>query len=208
MIKGIVWEVHIDMTKEELITNLKTKEEIEIYYDYLLGQDVWYFQNQGENHSQQYDTFKKFISKKLNIPFNNISIVGSAKTKFSFSPQKNFSEFHNKSDFDLIIVSNTLFEQMWNAFREVSHQTYLKNYSNVSSNIFNHFISIKEDDQNYENEFLISWQQKIFKFKAELQLSFEITHNINYRIYHNWEAVQDYHLKGISQLKGIINETN
>lgn len=196
------------MTKETLIENLKSKKELEIYYDYLLGQDVWYFQNQGAHYSEKYDEFKKFISRKLNVPFNNISIVGSAKTKFSFSPTKDFSEFHNGSDFDLIIVSNKIFEKMWSAFREVSYNAHLKNYQHISSNIFSHFVSIKEDDPNYKHEFLVSWQQKIFEFKTELQLNFEITHDINYRIYYDWEAVQDYHLRGIRKLKGKIDEIN
>ena len=92
------------MNKENLIHKINSKSELDIYYEYLLGQEVWYFKNNGDDFSSDYDSFKKFISKKLNNPFNNISIVGSAKTRFSFSPSKNLAEFHDKSDFDLIIV--------------------------------------------------------------------------------------------------------
>lgn len=196
------------MDKKDLIKHLLTKSELDIYYDYLLGQEVWYFKNNGKNFSEDYDFFKKFISRKLKIPFNNISIVGSAKTRFSFSPNKNLSEFHEKSDFDLIIVSNKLFRHIWEAYREISQGQFLNNYPQKCSNVFNGFVSLKDNDPTYGNKLLESWQRSLFSFKAELQLTFNIRHEINYRIYSDWESVEDYHLRGITKLKNIINEIN
>ncbi|GAA4239731.1 hypothetical protein GCM10022291_35100 [Postechiella marina] len=196
------------MNKENLIQILNTKSELDIYYEYLLGQDVWYFKNNGDDFSSDYDSFKKFISRKLNIPFNNISIVGSAKTRFSFSPTKNLSEFHEDSDFDLIIVSRKLFYEIWSAYREVSQGQYLESYIQKCGNIFGGFISIRDDDKTYGNQTLENWQKKVLSFKAELQLTFNIQHDVNYRIYSDWESVEEYHLKGITKLKNIINEIN
>ncbi|AUC77679.1 hypothetical protein [Olleya sp. Bg11-27] len=196
------------MNKEKLISKITSNSEIDIYYEYLLGQEVWYFQTNGEDFSSVYDSFKKFISRKLNIPFNNVSIVGSAKTRFSFSPSKNLSEFHEKSDFDLIIVSRNLFYDIWTAYREVTQGQYLDGYTNKCGNIFSGFVSIKDDDKTYGNHTLENWQKKVLSFKAELQLTFNIQHDINYRIYSDWESVEEYHLKGITKLKNIINEIN
>ncbi|AZQ44429.1 hypothetical protein [Nonlabens ponticola] len=196
------------MNKEELIEHLISKSELDIYYDYLLGQEVWYFKNNGDDFSSDYDSFKKFISRNLNIPFNNISIVGSAKTRYSFSPSKKLSEFHEHSDFDLIIVSNKLFRNIWEAFRDISSGQYLQNYNQKCGNVFSGFISIKDDDPTYGNETLENWQRSVLAFKAELQLTFNIQHEINYRIYSDWESVEEYHLKGITKLKNSVNETN
>ena len=196
------------MNKENLIHKINSKSELDIYYEYLLGQEVWYFKNNGNDFSSDYDSFKKFISRKLNIPFNNISIVGSAKTRFSFSPSKNLSEFHKDSDFDLIIVSRKLFHKIWSAYREVSQGQYLENYGQKCGNIFGGFISVRDDDKTYGNLTLENWQKKVLSFKAELQLTFNIQHDINYRIYSDWESVEEYHLKGITKLKNIINEIN
>ena len=196
------------MNKEQLIQKLSSKSELDIYYEYLLGQDVWYFKTNGDNFSSDYDAFKKFISRKLNIPFNNISIVGSAKTRFSFSPSKNLSEFHIGSDFDLIIVSRNIFYKIWSAYREVSQGQYLENYNQKCGNIFGGFISIRDDDKTYGNSTLEKWQKEVLSFKAELQLTFNIQHDINYRIYSDWESVEEYHVKGITKLKSIINEIN
>lgn len=196
------------MNKEQLIEKLRSKPEIDIYYDYLLGQEVWYFQNNGSDFSSDYDQFKKYISRNLHIPFNNISIVGSAKTRFSFSPHKNFSEFHENSDFDLIIISSKLFHKIWEAYRDISNSQYLNEYDKKCGNIFNGFVSLKDDDKTYGNEILENWQKLILSFKARLQLKFNIQHDINYRIYSDWESVEAYHLKGITKLKMILDETN
>lgn len=162
------------MDKKELIEHLNSKSELDIYYDYLLGQEVWYFKNNGDDFSSDYDSFKKFISRNLKIPFNNISVVGSAKTRYSFSPSKNLSEFHENSDFDLIIVSSKLFRNIWEAFREISSGQYLHNYTQKCGNVFNGFISIKDDDPTYGNETLGNWQRSVLAFKAELQLTFNM----------------------------------
>lgn len=198
------------MIREKLIDFISQHSEREIYYEYLIGQEVWYFKNGNHDHSNKYDDFKKFISNKLNIPFNNIAIVGSAKTKFSFSPYKNFKEFGLDSDLDLIIVSKYYYKKIWTAYRKISSESYLDRYEKKTGNIFNGFIGIKDSDKTYGNEDLIEWQRLIRTFKTELQLRFNITHEINYRIYADWESVQDYHMHGINKLKeGLVkNEIN
>lgn len=198
------------MTVEEITTFIKGNSEKEIYDKYLLGQDVWYFQNNivDEDPLLYYDKFKKFISSKLNIHFHNISIIGSAKTKFSFSPQKEFKEFDENSDFDIVLVSNELYTYFWSAFYEISQNQKINNYSNMTSNIFRKFISVKDDDPHFENEDLKSWQRKLSEFKTQLQLEYKIYCDINYRIYANWESVESYHINGIKKLKQNLNEAN
>lgn len=198
------------MTVEEITTFIKGNSEKEIYDKYLLGQDVWYFQNNiiEEDPLLYYDKFKKFISAKLNIHFHNISIIGSAKTKFSFSPSKEFKEFNENSDFDIVLVSNELYTYFWSAFYEISQNQKIKNYSNMTSNIFRKFISVKDDDPHFENEDLKNWQRKLSEFKTQLQLEYKIYCDVNYRIYANWESVESYHLNGIKKLKQNLNEAN
>lgn len=193
------------MDEAELKAFIDSNSETEIYYRYLIGQEVWYFQRNGAEFSADYDEFKKFISIKLGVPFNNISIVGSAKTRYSFTPSKKFKEFDEDSDFDMIIVSNELYRKIWSAYRDISQQTFLAGYKSKCANIFNGFVSIKDSDPTHGNETLQDWQRKVRTFKADLQLKFGIQHEINYRIYSDWESVQDYHVRGIAKLKGEIN---
>lgn len=198
------------MTVEEIKAFISTNSEKDIYEKYLLGQDVWYFEENitDENPLLFYDKFKKFISSKLNIHFHNISIIGSAKTKFSFSPNKDFKEFDELSDFDIVLVSNELFTYFWSAFYEISQNQRINNYANLASNIFRKFVSVGDNDPHYENEALKDWQRKLTEFKVQMQLEYKIYSDINYRIYANWESVESYHLNGIKKLKDKINETN
>ncbi|OOV86881.1 hypothetical protein [Oceanospirillum linum] len=197
------------MEEDEIKNFIFSNNEVEVYYKYLVGQDVWYFQKNGGEFSKVYDEFKKFISVALGIPFNNISIVGSAKTRYSFSPNKRFKEFCDESDFDLVIVSYDLYKDIWGAYRDISQQSYLRGYASKCSNVFNGFVSIKDSDDTYGNAVLEGWQRKVRTFKADLQLKFKISHDINYRIYSDWVSVQDYHIRGISKLRDdISNEVN
>ncbi len=198
------------MEAEEIKRFIKENSEKEIYEKYLLGQDVWYFQEHIKNEDSLlfYDKFKKFISAKLNIHFHNISIIGSAKTKYSFSPYKDFRAFNETSDFDIVLVSNDLYTYFWTAFYEISQNQWLKTYPTVASSIFRKFISVKEDDPHYDHEALIDWQRKLTEFKTQLQLTYKIYSEINFRIYANWESVESYHLFGIKKLKEKLNEAN
>lgn len=188
--------------KQDVIDFIECNSELDIYYKYLIGQSVWYFQNYGEDFSSDYDEFKKLISLKLGVPFNNIAIVGSAKTKYSFSPSKKFKEFDDDSDFDLVIISKDTYRNIWSAYKSISRERHFFGYPRMCSNLFHGFVSIKDSDPTYGNEVLEEWQRKVRTFKAELQLKFNIQHEINYRIYSDWESVQDYHVRGIAKLKG------
>lgn len=106
----------------------------------------------------------------------------------------------------MIIVSKELFRKIWSAYREISQQTYLYGYQWKCANIFNGFVSIKDSDPTYGHEVLQEWQRTVRTFKADLQLKFKIRHEINYRIYSDWESVQDYHVRGIAKLKGEVSD--
>lgn len=206
--------------KANIIKDLKEKEPYDFYYDYLLGQDIWYFLKQDiPNASQHYDRFKKHISKKLNIHFHNISIIGSAKTRFSLSPDGKFSEFRDildvntngndevkESDLDIVLVSDELFNEIWKSFRKISKNKIIRDYNKKTSEIFRGFISIKDTDEIYENDYIKQWISKISSLKADIQTIFHIYVDFNYRIYKNWEAVEDYHIDGIKKLKENIKD--
>jgi hypothetical protein len=196
------------MTKEEFIQDLKNKENIDIFLDYLQGNNVWYFNEylKEKDPSLAYDKFKKFVAQSLDVNFNNISIVGSSKIGFSMNPEKDFRDFCSEdndpkkvSDIDLIIVSSKFFHKFWEAYLELFNDKVNFGYPYVASNIFRKFVSIKNPKPL--NQFFKEWISRIDKFNKDYQTIFGIKHEINYRIYESWEAVELYHLKGIQELK-------
>jgi hypothetical protein len=123
--------------KEQILQDLVSLDTISIYKKYLLGQEVWYFkQKDPTKYLQTYDNFKHYVANSLGIHFNNISIVGSAKTGISFSPVNDFKVFDSESDLDLVLVSPNLFYQFWDAYLDLFKEKKNFGYKEVASNIF------------------------------------------------------------------------
>eukprot|EP01013_Petalomonas_cantuscygni_P037954 TRINITY_DN68903_c0_g1_i1.p1 TRINITY_DN68903_c0_g1~~TRINITY_DN68903_c0_g1_i1.p1 ORF type:complete len:151 (-),score=0.15 TRINITY_DN68903_c0_g1_i1:41-493(-) len=135
------------MTKENFQSDIEIKDNNEIFLNYLQGNQIWYFKDylQVKNPSETYDEFKKFVSKSLDVSFNNICIVGSGKLGYSLAPEKNFSDFNeDESDIDLVIVSRNYYYKFWNAYLDLYEDKVNIGYRFITSNIFRRFISVKE----------------------------------------------------------------
>ncbi len=193
---------------EEFIENLKNQNTPWLYRKYLLGHDIWYFREylKKPNHADIYDDMKIFMSENLDIHVNNIAIVGSAKLGFSINPteKKKFTPFSDDSDLDIAIVSPEIFRKSWDAFIDLSGRGYLRGYQQITGNIFRRFVMLKKPDSR--NEFFREWSGKVDPCKKDLQTLFSINHEINYRIYESWEAVERYHCNGLDKLKELVGE--
>src|SRR4051812_12444952 len=53
------------------------------------------------------------LSSALQVKPENIVVVGSAKIGFSLSPDKYYQPFTNRSDIDVVIVDENLFDTIW-----------------------------------------------------------------------------------------------
>jgi hypothetical protein len=192
----------------DLKKDLKELDAADFYKKYLLGQDIWYFKEKdSKNYLINYDDFKHNVADNLGIPFNNISIVGSAKIGHSLSPKKNFKKFDEdsalpaweRSDMDLVLVSQDLFYEFWDAYLDLYFEKRRFDYQFVTSCVFRRFISVKKIDPIHPT--FRDWIERVENFNKDYQVLFDITCDINYRIYDSWESVEDYHFKGINELK-------
>lgn len=194
------------MRLEKFKENLLKNDVSEIYSQCLTDSDVWFFRNKlgGTGHQAKYDSFKQYMAKKLDIQPNNIAIVGSAKLGFSLSPTKAFRTFSENSDIDIVIVSESVFRQSWNAFLELNKRAPLRSYKAISSEIFRRFVTLKTPDTSVA--FFDDWSKKVDPCKRDLQIFYDMPNDINYRIYDSWDSVQAYHELGLNQLKkGLEN---
>lgn len=193
----------------ELKKDLVEKSTKEVYRKYLLGQHVWYFANNfGEAYSSaKYDELKYYISEKLDVHFNNVAIVGSAKTGISFNPSKKYKKFDESSDFDIIIVSPKHFHQLWSAYVDMFYRgVNMPEYDEVSKFIFKKFISLKNPTKKHVD--IVNWIKTVEPLVKDLQLFFGVEQDINYRIYDSWESVENYHYFGIQILKNKALKNN
>lgn len=191
---------------DEFKENLLSEETRWVYQKYLLGHDIWYFRDHLsiETFADFYHDLKLYMSSKLGIHLNNIAIVGSAKLGFSLSPstEKMFAPFNYSSDLDVVVVSSDLFNKSWKAFESLNRRGFLPSYNHVAKEIFRRFVTLKKPD--HRDDFFRFWNGKVEPCLKDLQTLFSIDHDINYRIYESWEAVENYHCLGLEKLKDLI----
>ena len=186
--------------------NILHGEFRDIYHNLFLGADVWYFKTYGNgNPYKEYDIFKRMLSDKLNIHFNNIAIVGSAKNGFSLSPKKYFKVFDEESsDIDVVIVSDLNYKVLWEAYLEMYYkQIPFPEYAPLSKSIFKGYLSIG-DNSTLRHQNLIDWKKNADEIIKDVQLQLGMIHPLKYRLYDSWESVEKYHYYNIKQLRSRI----
>ena len=66
-------------------------------------------------HQEQYFELKYEISRHFELHPSQVIVVGSGKLGFSIVPYKRYREFGDQSDLDVAIVSDNLFDFLWEA---------------------------------------------------------------------------------------------
>ena len=68
-----------------------------------------------EPKPMSWDTFRDEFVSRLQVSRSDIRIVGSARFGFSMKPDRNLKSFEDKSDIDVVIVNERMFDQLWHA---------------------------------------------------------------------------------------------
>lgn len=173
-----------------------------ICQDFIFSSEVWLLrQNFDDQCFRKNDEIRRFFADKLDVDMAGVCFVGSAKTGFSLSPHKNFRGFDNeKSDIDLVIVSERLFNLFWKLLLEARYFSSSWIGPEHSENIFRQFISLEPRRCiNYGPEFR-KWIDSFGEIQREFFVEFQISQPIKYRIYKSWKAVEMYHSHGIQKL--------
>lgn len=186
--------------------DLLEKSLEDVYLEYIVAGPVWYFVERfGTNWFNKYNEFKVYIATKLNIHYNDIAIAGSAKLGFSINPQKKFKMFDERSDIDVVVVSQKLYYKFWNSYLNDSYSPIrIKKYSYICTCIFRKFISF--EGFNESNNDYMEWKKQTLGFEKDLQLRFGIRNEIHYRIFESWDAAKSYYIAGMEKNKERMKE--
>jgi len=179
-----------------------------------------YFFNEIEKHSEF--QFKRDIANSLEVHIRDIAIVGSGKLGFSIKPDREVKEFYpfkqfdeeynkeasnKKSDLDVAIVSNFLFDkQLMNLYEFTGHY--------VKQNIWS-----RDRDRNSLARYILKGWIRPDYFPENYKISDEIGNvqakycnlfkrEVNIGIYKNWYFFENYHINNIRNihLNLIANE--
>lgn len=201
---------------EEIKKDLKEKDIKSFYMKYLLRADNWYFENvlriPKDDIINAVDDFKMWVSESMDVGFNNVIMVGSGKTGYSFSPEKFLRPFvdegtdNEKSDIDIAIISSQLFDLFWKLFRKSYNVTNKRRYNYISRGIYRGYIS--DSDLMGIDDCRKQWSVKSNRATKMLQRKMYFKHEIHYRIYRDWKDLEEYHIQTIEELKRRITESN
>ena len=205
-----------NMSKEEILKKeLLLLNPKDFYFKHIVKSYNWYFSDylcfQPTELVDKMDYFKEIVSKRLGVNFHNIQIVGSAKLGYSLSPTKLFVPFHDgnsdekSSDIDIAIISNQLYQKYWDELRHIKKIRYMQAYYNhLTESIYRGYIN--EKDLKKINGICEEWEEVICPINVDLQDKLGFIHPITYRIYRNWEDLEEYQIIGISKAHRLLEE--
>lgn len=198
-----------DILKSDLLS-LAPKE---FYLKHIVKSYNWYFSDylkvpQNEIVDRM-DYFKEIVSSYFGVSFHSLQIVGSAKTGYSLSPQKVLRPFHDEipgepsSDIDIAVISEKLFLGFWDKLRKVKGIWYNKRYYNhLTESIFRGYIN--EKDVLRIEGICEDWMALIDPVNMALQDKLGFIHPITYRLYRNWDDLEEYQIAGISKAQKAL----
>ncbi|MQT59684.1 hypothetical protein GHO41_20370 [Pseudomonas sp. FSL R10-0399] len=200
------------MDSAELLTTLRSNGAKHVYNNLLLDENIFLLKQLfPDDHAEKYHQFKIAASDALNVSTKNIAIVGSSKTGYSLTPDRNFARIRPDSDIDLVVVSKELFDILWSShlnYKNSIEQSKKYSYSDVAKNIFRHFVSVSEDDMDSSMYIhFADWINRVGKLKKILEQQFKIKTTLEYRVYDSWNYVEQYHIAGLNALMEHHNES-
>ena len=167
---------------------------------------------------ETWETFREELVARLGIARSDIRIVGSARFGFSLKPGRNFSTFTDRSDIDVVVVNQTLFDNLWFALLQAAYPRppiteklggWLQRRR---SEIYTGWLTPRD----------ISVNRKIFGAKAQPVLDFKLLwftalkeasrypprrhEDVNGRLYRSWRHAEFYHLHSLAALRRDLTE--
>lgn len=202
------------MKKKELIESLKqaieTKDYKEIADRLLVQSDNHFFNMKfNSNANEKYESFILYMSRKFEINVKNIILTGSSRYGYSLNPNKDFRDFNEESDIDIVIISNKEFNIFW----DILYENYMlgersDEFKSAMHHTFKRFIDINYSDKILYSKYYTVWKERTEGYKKDLQLDYDFPDKISYRIYRNWEDYQTSMLLNVKRLKETIREDN
>ncbi len=199
-------------TLEGIKSDLQGLEVKQFYMKYIVKSDNWYFKNILEIDDvdilHAVDEFRDIVSSNIGVSFNSVMMVGSGKTGYSLAPKKNFklfqqnTESRNKSDIDIAIISNNLFEAFWGLYRKSYNVKYQCTYDFIAKEIYRGYIN--ERNLREIESCRKKWNELSVKSNKQLRSKLYLKHDITYRIYRSWEDFEEYNLISIKIMRDRV----
>jgi hypothetical protein len=184
--------------RETFFTEIKINES-----RYLL--DAWFSGTRLPFAFDSEDSLKMFFNEisKDWTSTERLAIGGTGAWRYSLNPKKEFREFSNYSDIDVINVSELHFIEIWNRIREYHRKwwysipsTEKERLRRNGQNVYSGFVSpkwIPDDSDDLKFKFLTSLE----RYSTD-KIGYR---NVNMLFFRNFTEVKDYYRRGIEIAK-------
>jgi hypothetical protein len=185
----------------------------EVLQEYVLSGEPYAFRGQ----SSALSNLRTHLSKALTVDQKNIVIVGSAQIGFSLSPDNFPRKFTNRSDIDVAVVDERLFDSVWHTLLEW-HYPRRQNLPNedwawlgtrrkelywgwfVPDKIRFNGLSLPAALKPIRDCSTL-WFNTFQSLTSYPEFS---KREVNGRLYRTWEHVRMYHAEGLRQIREIL----
>lgn len=181
---------------------LEVGEPITFVREVLFGDESWLFaQREIRQIDSTYQTLKRDVAAVLDLNPKEITLIGSGKVGFSIAPGKAYRPFRKgRSDIDLAIVSPRLFESVWSDLSQAAMRGYSQYADKHAKQIFAKFVCL-ESDAVYKSTYLADLSRRMLGLNRAVNDNVKMKHKVNYRIYADLDAAENYHVYGIQALR-------
>ena len=188
-------------SSKEFSILLRTESMDSILNDHLFTTDIpYYFSTQPAIYSQLIE----HLSQGLQVPEEDICIVGSARIGFSLSPYKYGVPFHRYSDIDIVVVSQDIFDRSWIDIltRRRKRWRTLQNTTQdpLEAHQHKHFIYNGWIYPRSIYESLTDGYRWMSTFNSTSRIPELASRSMNSRLYRTWDHVRHYHRRSFRHL--------
>lgn len=135
-----------------------------------------------------------------------ILIAGTANWQYSLNPNKSFSEFHIKSDVDIVLISPADFEETWERLRHLHRKQWYswgkhirESVMRTGQNVYCGFVSpkhIPDRTSTYRFQFL----QRCNSYSSSA-IGYR---EVNMMFFKSMEDVVDYYIRGVRMARSKV----
>lgn len=167
-----------------------------------------------EPNPEAWSAFRGLMSEKLSCSMDDIRVVGSGRLGFSMKPDQNLRNFSDRSDIDVVVVSNDLFDALWIALLKAYYPrppvTFGGWLAEGRNELYTGWLSplkIRLDTKIFKNtENIVGIRALWFDtLKLASNMPPRRHEDIQCRLYRTWDHAELYHIHSISALRRSLN---
>jgi hypothetical protein len=142
-----------------------------------------------------YFELRQEVSEKFQVHTNEVLVVGSSKLGFSIAPTKRYRHFSERSDIDLVVVSETLFNTAWRSVHQFwLNGGYWENAGEFKKYLFRGWIRPDKLPNEASFGFAMDWWEFFNGLTSTGRFS---AYKIAGALYKDWYFLESYQLKGV-----------